>query len=96
MINNYRCFNISCDAGKNIVTEIYKVLKQEGNIINNFKLKFIGFETTPLTNFKLNKKNMTVPSSGQFISPFDGDEYLNIEYLVFDEQIDDMVFYCIY
>lgn len=96
MINNYRVFNLSCEAGENLVTKIYNVLKNEGYRMPNFRLQFIGFEIVPLMQFKLNDKLMVVPSSGQFISPYDGNEYLPIKSVVFDEDVYNIDFYCIY
>ena len=48
------------------------------------------------TEFKINKNPMKVPSNGYFISPYDGERYLNIYSLTFDNGCSGLDIYGIY
>lgn len=96
MINNYRCFTLSCPANVNIVQEIEKILKQEGWKFENFALHFVGFQAEEGKTFLLNGKQMKIPKGGNFITPFDGTQFLEIASLQFNTALYNQDFYCIY
>lgn len=93
---DYRMYSCNCAAGENIVSLIKESLKSQG-ITAHTPLKFIGFEATPGTMFKINKNKdaMAVPSVGKFISPFAGDRYMPIYHLEFLEGFQGNIYYII-
>lgn len=96
MAANYRCFSVSAGADENIIPIIYKELQKEGYTSPKFQLHFVGFEAAAGTEFKINKNPMKVPSNGYFISPYDGERYLNIYSLTFDNGCSGLDIYGIY
>lgn len=86
----------SIPAGKNVVSLIKESLKQDG-ITLNAPLRFIGFEASPGIQFYLNGTKeanlMEVPSSGNFITPFDGERGVSIHYLAFKNSFSGSIYY---
>lgn len=64
----------SIPANTNVVNLIKQDLKTKG-IVGKGPLRFIAFEADAGTTFTLNDTNnkMEVPSTGNFITPFDGE-----------------------
>lgn len=96
MAANYRVFTIDASPKDNVVDKIYEQLKSEGYNSPDFKIHFIGFEAKQGTKFILNKNNMVVPSNGYFISPYEGEFYLNVNELYMTDGCSQQDFYCIY
>ena len=96
MAANYRVFTIDAGPADNIVNKIYEQLQKEGYNNPDFKLHFVGFEAKKGTQFKLNQNNMVVPTNGYFISPYEGEYYLNINELYMTNGCSQQNFYCIY
>lgn len=86
----------SIPAGKNVVSLIKESLKQDG-ITLNAPLRFIGFEASPGVQFYLNGTKeanlMEVPSTGKFITPFDGERGVAIHSLVFKASFNGKIYY---
>ena len=82
---DYRMMNISSSSEENIVEIISKKLNEQGWKNSGIKLHFFGFEAPAGTAFYINdqKDAIKVPSCGYFISPFNGDRYMNIFNLKF-------------
>lgn len=83
-MTNYNCVKITAEADENIVPLIFE--KLTGNIPKGSKcmLKFVGFEDDVDTEFKINNAPNVVPSSGYFITPYDGNNYLPVTQLSFN------------
>lgn len=97
MAANYRVFNITAEANENIIDKIYEILKKEGYKNPNFKVHFIGFEAKKGTEFLFNRNQMKIPSSGYFISPYEGESsYINVNELFMINGCNNQDFYCIY
>ena len=81
----YRMSTVAAAADENVVDIIAKELKEEGYRFSKLKLSFIGFEGTAGTAFYLNdqEKPMKIPKSGSFITPFNGERFMNIYSLKF-------------
>lgn len=86
------------DANTNVVSLIKESLGKDGLTLGS-SLRFIGFEAEPGTEFYLNgtkdSNKMEVPSTGKFITPFDGQRGCNIYYLAFEESFDSPIYYII-
>lgn len=86
----------SIPAGKNVVSLIKESLKQDG-ITLNAPLRFVGFEASPGVKFYLNGTKeanlMEVPSSGNFITPFDGERGVSIFHLSFKNSFSGNIYY---
>lgn len=86
----------SIPAGKNVVSLIKESLKQDG-ITLNAPLRFVGFEAAPGIQFYLNGTKeanlMEVPSSGNFITPFDGERGVSVHYLAFKNSFSGSIYY---
>lgn len=82
---DYRMYTATATANEDIVKLILKELEEEGKKFPNFKIHFIGFEATVGTKFKMNGNSLKVPSTGNFITPYDGERYWNITSFSFDE-----------
>lgn len=93
----YRCVTVSAEPNEEILKKIYKILNQEDGYFNTrFQLRFIGFEAERGTEFKINKVKNKVPSTGYFITPYDGAGYMVINSLTFDDGCSNQSFYIIY
>lgn len=93
----YRCVTVSATNTDNILDKIYQILRQEDGYFNTrFQLKFIGFEAEAGTTFRINGVPNKVPSTGNFITPYDGEHYMIISSLYFDNGCTSQDFYIIY
>lgn len=92
---DYRMYSGGASAGENVVTLIKNELYTKSKIQNQAPLKFIGFEGTAGTLFTLNnqKDKMAIPSSGKFITPYNGTQYCPIYSLVFDDAFSGYIYY---
>ena len=81
-------------ANTNVVTLIKQELKSFG-ITSRTPLRFIAFEADAGTTFTLNDANnkMEVPSTGNFITPFDGERGVQIYNLTFDSAFEGNIYY---
>lgn len=82
---DYRMMTISASSDENIVDLISEKLNEQGWKNSGIKLHFVGFEAPVGTSFFINdqKDAIKVPSCGYFISPFNGERYMNIFNLKF-------------
>lgn len=94
---DYRMITISASSEDNVVELINKRLNEQGWKSKNLKLHFVGFEAAAGTEFYLNdqKDTMKVPSCGQFISPYNGERYMNIFNLKFKDGFNGDIYYII-
>lgn len=94
---DYRMINISATKEDNVVDLISKKLNEQGWKNSNLKLHFVGFEAPAGTKFYLNnqKDPIKVPRSGNFISPYDGERYMNIFNLKFESGFTGDIYYII-
>lgn len=93
----YRCVTVSATNEENILDKIYKILREEDGYFNTrFQLRFIGFEVAAGTTFKLNGIPNKVPSTGKFVTPYDGEHYMIISSLYFDRGCSNQDFWIIY
>lgn len=76
---------VSASSKDNVVELISNKLKEQGLRHSSLKLHFVGFEAPVGTSFFINnqKEPMKVPSCGYYISPYDGERYMNIFNLKF-------------
>ena len=85
-------------AGENVVELIAQHLREQGQVkTGKLILDFVGFEGAAGTTFTLNNQEdkMRIPSSGHFITPYDGEKYMKISSLVFDSAFDGDIYYII-
>lgn len=93
----YRCVTVTATKNDNVLDKIYEILKREDGYFNTkFSVRFIGFEASVGTKFKINNIPNKVPKSGYFITPYDGARYMNINSLYFDDGCSEQDFYIIY
>lgn len=95
---DYRMYSLGAPAGENVVELIKKHLEEQRQIkIDKLVLNFVGFEGAAGTTFTLNKQKdkMSIPSSGQFITPFAGERYFKITSLIFDNTFSGNIYYII-
>lgn len=86
---NYGCFSITAKKDENIVPLVFKEFAGGVPTGAYNKLKFIGFEGPAGTTFKLNGTPNKIPTTGKFITPYEGDRYLTINSLTFDDGCSD-------
>lgn len=93
----YRMSTVTVAAGKNMIDEIIKDLKEDGYHFASISFPFIGFEAPAGTKFYLNdqKKPMIVPSCGNFTTPFFGNYCCQISKIVFEKAFTGNVYYVI-
>lgn len=93
---DYRMWKCTASANENCVPLIKESMKTDG-IKTNSPLKFIAFEAASGTKFYLNdsKEAMEVPSTGKFITPFDGDKGMNIWSLKFKNRFSGNIYYIV-
>ena len=86
----------SIPADTNVVDLIQKDLKDEGLNVKN-PLRWIGFEGPAGTTFILNnqKKTMSIPQCGSFVTPFDGETFMPIYSLKFTSSFSNNIYYII-
>lgn len=93
----YTCVTVTATKDENIIEKIHKILKERDGLYNTrFSVRFIGFEAEAGTEFILNKSENKVPSSGYFITPYNGQTYMTINSLYFKEGCQLQNFYIIY
>lgn len=94
---DYRMITVSATNKDNIVQLISKRLNEQGWKNSNLKLHFVGFEAPAGTEFYLNnqKDAMKVPSCGKFVSPYNGERYMNIFNLTFKNGFNGDIYFII-
>lgn len=80
-----KMYTANATGTQNIVELINEDLKAQGEIIPKLTLHCIAFEANPGTAFKINNCNFVVPSTGKFVTPFEGDRYCKITNLEFPD-----------
>ena len=65
--------------------------------VDKLVLDFVGFEGAAGTKFTINKHKdkMAIPACGHFITPYDGDKYVKITSLVFDQAFTGDIYFII-
>lgn len=97
MMMNYRCVEIDAKPEDNAIEKIYEKIHEEDGYTNTrFQPHFIGFEADQGKSFKLNGIKNQVPSCGYFITPYDGEKFMTINSLYFDEEVSSFKIWCIY
>lgn len=93
---DYRMYSSGATAGKNVIPEIIKSLKENGENIKG-PLKMVAFEGESGVSFRLNShtENISIPSTGQFYTPYGGDRFMPIYSLIFDEDFSGNIYYII-
>lgn len=94
---DYRMITVSASNNDNIVDLISQRLNEQGWKNNNLKLHFVGFEAPAGTRFYLNnqKDAIKVPKGGKFITPYNGERYMNIFNLKFESDFNGDIYYII-
>lgn len=92
----YACVQVSAAANENVIPLLFKELTGNVPVGTKCKVKFIGFESTGGTTLKINGAPNQVPSTGKFITPYDGVNYLTIQTLTFDEGCSDLNIWFLY
>lgn len=80
----YACATITAAANENIIPLLFKELTGNIPTTSKCKVQFIGFEAAEGTKIKINGVPNLVPSTGKFITPYDGANHLIISSLTFD------------
>lgn len=93
---DYRMYSGGAPAGENVVTLIKESLKEQGIKINS-PLRFVGFEGSAGMMFHLNdhEEPIAIPSTGKFITPFNGERFMPIYSLVFDGGFSGNIYYIV-
>lgn len=81
---NLRMIKVTAAANEDIVPLIFTELKNDGEKHNEKLLDYIGFEAPAGTQFKINDNQIEVPTSGHFVTPYDGNRYLRIRQFSFN------------
>lgn len=91
----YRMFSGTVKAGENAIEKIRKSLEEAGEKRSALKLDWIGFEAEPGTEIYLNnhKDAIKVPSCGNFITPYNGQNYMSLTSLVFKNGFTGDIYY---
>ena len=95
---DYRMYSGGAPAGENVVEIIKKHLEEQHQIkVDKLVLDFVGFEGAAGTKFTINKHKdkMAIPTCGHFITPYDGDKYVKITSLVFDQTFTGDIYFII-
>lgn len=94
---DYRMYKANVSANEEVVSLIKESIKQIDNIKSDAPFRFIGFQGDAGTEFYLNNSNvaMEIPDCGYFITPFDGERYMPIYSLKFDQAFDGNIYYII-
>lgn len=79
-----RMIKVTAAANQDIIPLIFAELENAGDKHPEYQLDYIGFEATAGTGFKINDNAMEVPSSGHFVTPYEGNNYLRIRQFSFD------------
>ena len=91
----YGCVTITASENENIIPLIFKELTGNIPVSNKCRVQFIGFEAEKGTKIKLNNVPNQVPTTGKFITPYDGDSHMIITSLSFDSGCSDQNIYFI-
>ena len=81
----YGCVAITAGADENIVPLIFKEMTGNIPVATKCKLQFVGFEAKEGTKIKINGVPNQVPSTGNFITPYDSVNHMIINSLTFNE-----------
>lgn len=95
---DYRMISIVAAPDENVIKLIHKELTEQKQIkVDKLVLKFIGFEAESGTEFYLNKQTtpIKVPSTGNFITPYNGERYMDIYNLSFPEGFSGDLYYIV-
>lgn len=94
---DYRMWKCTANAGENCVPLIKASMKTNDGINSNTPLQFVAFEAASGTKFYLNdsKEPMEVPSTGKFITPFDGQRGMKIWSLKFKNRFSGNIYYIV-
>ena len=93
---DYRMYSKGATAGRNVVPEIIKSLNNSGDTVRG-PLKMVAFEGEPGLSFRLNNhpEEITIPSSGNFYTPYNGERFMPIYSLIFTENFNGDIYYII-
>lgn len=94
---DYRMYAGTVPANENVVNIIKNELYEKDKLMIKTPLKFIGFEGEAGTSFVLNnqKEKMRIPSTGSFITPYNGSNYCPVYSLTFDNEFSGNIYYII-
>lgn len=94
---DYRMYSGGASANENVVSLIKESAYNDDGLKFHTPLKFVGFTGDVGTVFYLNGSNspMKIPSTGYFITPFDGERYMGIYSLVFENDFTGDIYYII-
>ena len=94
---DYRMYSGGATANENVIPLIKESIQQSDGIKTHTPFRFIGFEGDVGTEFYLNGSNdlMKIPSSGYFVTPFDGERYMPIYSLVFESDFNGDIYYIV-
>lgn len=92
----YACVKLSASADENIVPLLFKELTGTVPPGQQCKLQFIAFEGEAGTELTINGVPNIVPSTGQFLTPYDGANHMMIHSVTFKEAISDLNIWFIY
>lgn len=90
-----KMYTATATGTQNIVELIKEDLKKKGEIIPKLTLHCIAFEANAGTTFTINNCDFIVPSTGKFITPFEGDRYCKITKLFFPDGCNNLNIYYI-
>ena len=93
---DYRMWKCTASANENCVPLIKESMKAD-NININTPLKLVAFEAASGTKFYLNdsKEPMEVPSTGKFVTPYNGVQGMNIWSLKFKNRFSGNIYYIV-
>ena len=92
----YACVKLSAGADENIVPLLFKELTGTVPPGQQCKLQFIAFEGEADTELTINGVPNIVPSTGQFLTPYDGANHMMIHSVTFKEAISNLNIWFIY
>lgn len=93
----YRMWKCTAGANENVVPLIKASIKANDGFNIGSSLRFVGFEGDEGTEFYLNDSNeaMEIPSTGSFITPFNGERGMNIWSLKFKTAFTGNIYYIV-
>lgn len=92
---DYRMYSGGASAGQDVVALIKESLKSQNIRTSNAPLKMVAFEGDEGTKFFLNghAEPMEIPSTGQFVTPYNGAYCMPIYKLTFEEAFSGNIYY---
>lgn len=84
----YACVEITAQADENIVPLLFKELTGTVPPGQQCKIQFIAFEESAGEELTINGVPNIVPSTGQFITPYDGANHMMIHSVTFKNGLD--------